>query len=166
MPPVHALPNRYLGALLDGQRSLLNFGFQSNFTVIKELCHSSAATLDGRNDMLTKKKRFDPPTERWKEMGQHTVAVTGIKVGVIESMYIVSDLRTNYRLALLLGIFKSKVDLGAQKVGSWAESMAFHQEFEGLFEAKSPKHLLKDSAQLHLDKLSDKGDYDHALIGN
>ena len=157
--------NKFISALLRGQKALLDFGFKSNIDSIKEMVHSFAEALDGRNDHQTKRDFFEPPEERYEEDGQHSVAVTNIKKSITGCMSLVGLLRSNYRLGLLLGMLRSTMDPSTGKdVGTWARSKDLARAFEGLFDPKAPKAYLKDASGLNFEVLANKGDLNASLI--
>lgn len=49
---------------LNGQHSLLNFGFQSTFVKLKDMCVPNGRLLDGRSDVASAGQPFDPPAMR------------------------------------------------------------------------------------------------------
>jgi hypothetical protein len=98
--------NELTAALLTGQAYLLEFGFQSTIEKVQEICKTNAMLLDGRNDLVRPNQPFSPPERRFNDMGQHSEAVVGIKLAIIDEFFALADLRVNYRLALLLGEFK------------------------------------------------------------
>jgi hypothetical protein len=184
----------FKAALLTGQASLLDFGFQSKINKIKELLKPSA--------MLLEQAQGGPSDRR---LGQDSASVVGIKRAVLEQFFRMADLRVNYRLALLLGEFKSKFQeyrsiatiamtnsskhksfaLGwASSTGDveghkllveWARGFEVYSMFEGLFKEELPRPLddfrsdkrlvtKHDAHTLDFCKLTDKPDFEDALL--
>lgn len=102
--------NVLTAALLTGQAYLLNFGFQSTIDKIGDMCLPNAKMLDGRRDQVQPGKAFDPPDLRYRGRVQHSEAVVGIKKAIIDEYFDLANLRVNYRLALVLGEFKGKLE--------------------------------------------------------
>lgn len=101
--------NALTAALLTGQAYLLEFGFQSTIEKIRDMTRPNAQILDGRSDQILPGTPFNPPERRFKDMGLFSDSVIGIKKAIIDEFFDLADLRVNYRLALLLGEFKSKI---------------------------------------------------------
>ena len=50
--------------------NLLDFGFQSTYTKLLEMCGPNGALLDGRSDLDFSGQLFDPPTQRSDPRGR------------------------------------------------------------------------------------------------
>jgi hypothetical protein len=98
---------------VSAQQALLSFGFQSTFSKLKDLCVPNAKLLDGRSDLAHAGKVFDPPDRRYRNSGAASAAVAKLKRNVIKTFEGVEALRTNFRLAQLLALFK-------QHAAAWA----------------------------------------------
>ena len=121
----HAHP---LSSAIRGQGSLLDFGFQSTYSKLKDLCVPNARLLDGRSDLAAAGKVFDPPESRYRESGSESKAVTELKCRVIETFHDIEEMRTNFRLGHLLAMFK-------QRAVVWTEAE------ERALGARQPPHL-------------------------
>jgi len=135
--------NVLTAALLAGQAYLLNFGFQSTIDKIKDMCRPNAMMLDGRRDQVQPDKAFDPPDLRYRGRVQHSEAVVGIKKAIIDEYFDLANLRVNYRLALVLGEFKSKLEkLRAKIKGKQRNSF------------KTPKSMMAKKGRLSFNSLA------------
>ena len=88
---------------------LLEFGFQSDYNKIKDLCQVLVKILDGRSDRKTKKEAFKPKEERFAGTTE-SFPVTSAKGAVIDVLVGVANLRANFRLAKV-GCLTTAVDL-------------------------------------------------------
>ena len=173
-------------AAISGQSSLLEFGFQSTYVKLRDLCHPNGQLLDGRSDLEKPGTHFNPPQARYRNMGSKSANVTKLKLGAIQTFLGVIDLRTNFRLACLLQSFKKRVQIWESAEMRWDDerptaSVSFSSkeadardfilqsniesarvlfdEFEAMFPGGKG-----EAAKLDLAALADKPDIDQALI--
>jgi hypothetical protein len=152
--------NVFIEAVLEGQATLLELGFQSNITKLRQLCGSNGALLDGRDDEQYVGQHFDPRGGRFDDGGGDSMIITKIKRQIIDGMFTVCDLRANYRLARLLGFFKlhSQRFASPHEMKKWASSPDAMVKFESLFATDGSKE------DLNLWTLCNKADFEDALI--
>jgi hypothetical protein len=136
-----------------GQQALLKFGFNSTHAFLRDISKTTIAFLDGRSDLASRGRTFQPLHERFKAVGGDSVSsfvceciflsqsfmpcivdkteVMSLKKEVIGILLQIADLRTNFRLAQLLNIFKQKATTSGRKLFGSARLTPFTEWLSG-----------------------------------